>query len=66
MSNMTTADRVWPQTLSGVQARKFLGMSQSTFYTLKAAGKLPAPVSIGMTRLKWRLEDLKKYVESLK
>src|SRR5262245_46100452 len=55
-----------PLLLSQPQAIEYLGVSRPTFYRLKSAGKLPKPVQVEGSGLRYRRADLEKYVERLK
>jgi predicted DNA-binding transcriptional regulator AlpA len=57
-----------PLLLSQPAAQRYLGISRSAWYRLRAAGKLPAPVSVpgAGTGPMWRRRDLEKFVERLR
>jgi excisionase family DNA binding protein len=67
VSNQAGADRKPPPPIAlspllvpAAEAARLLGISKATFYRLKAAGKLPAPVKLG--RILWRVDDLRLFV----
>lgn len=53
-----------PLTLSAVKAAAYIGVGPTTFYKLKAMGKV-RPVLLGGTKV-YRRKDLDRYVDSLK
>jgi predicted DNA-binding transcriptional regulator AlpA len=48
---------VEPLLLAAAEAARLCGVSEASWYRLKAAGKLPAPVKLG-GRVLWRREEL--------
>jgi excisionase family DNA binding protein len=52
--------------LSQSEAWAYLGLARSSWYRLRAAGKLPAPVSVYGTGPRWRRADLDAWVAKLK
>ena len=55
-----------PLLLGQRAAWEFVGVSRSEWFRLKAADKLPAPVSLDGSRPMWRRADLERYVERLR
>jgi prophage regulatory protein len=52
---------VEPLLVPADQAAQLCGISEATWYRLKAADKLPVPVKLG-GRVLWRVEDVKLFV----
>jgi predicted DNA-binding transcriptional regulator AlpA len=52
--------------LSQGEAWRYLGLARSSWYRLRAAGKLPSPVSVYGTGPRWRRADLDAWVARLK
>jgi predicted DNA-binding transcriptional regulator AlpA len=50
-----------PLLLPAGDAARLCGISEVTWYRLKAAGKLPQPVRLG-GRVLWRLEELRDWI----
>jgi prophage regulatory protein len=44
---------------------KLLGLSKTTIYVYKAAGHFPEPVKIGAASVRWRMEDIQAWQNSL-
>jgi predicted DNA-binding transcriptional regulator AlpA len=42
------------------EAARLCGISEASWYRLKSAGKLPAPVKLG-GRVLWRVEELRRW-----
>jgi predicted DNA-binding transcriptional regulator AlpA len=57
-----------PLLLDQPAAIEFLGLSRSGWFRLKAAGRLPRPVSVPGAGVgqHWRRRDLERFVEGLK
>src|SRR4051812_40590779 len=55
------AAAVEPLLVPAAEAAKLCGISEATWYRLKAAGKTPAPLKLG--RVLYRLADLRLWVE---
>src|SRR5262249_28098800 len=43
-----------------------VGMSRATFKRLESQGRTPPPVMVGTSQPRYRVEDLRRWVESLK
>lgn len=46
-------------------AWEFVGLSRATWFRLRSAGKIPEPVRIAGSSLRWRRSDLEKWVAGL-
>lgn len=57
---------VVPLLLSQPAAIKYVGLSRATFFRLRSAGRLPAPVDIEGAGVTYRRSDLEKFVERLR
>jgi len=49
-----------PLLVPAAKAARLCGVSEASWYRLKAAGKLPAPVRLG-GRVLWRVEELRRW-----
>jgi excisionase family DNA binding protein len=47
--------------LDAVSVAEMLNISRTTFYALKAAGRLPKPIRLGRC-VRWRIEEIKEWV----
>lgn len=54
------------QTFDQPGAIAYSGLPRSTWFRLRSAGKLPAPVEVEGTGPRWRRSDLDKWLERLK
>ncbi len=55
-----------PLLLDQEGAWSLLGLSRTTFFALKSAGKLPAPVELPAGGIMYRRADLERWAEKLK
>ena len=46
------------------QVEAFCGLSKSSLYRLMALGQFPRPVRIGQRAVRWREEDLAKWLQA--
>ena len=53
------AAAVEPLLVPAPEAARLCGISEATWYRLKAAGKLPLPLRLG--RVLWRVEELRRW-----
>ena len=55
-----------PQLLTQDAAWKYLGVSRTRWFQLKAADQLPRPVTVAGSRQRWRRSDLDRYIKRLR
>lgn len=60
--NMVFAHPVEPLLLRAKEAAHLCGLSVSTWYEFRSAGRIPPSIKIGKARL-WRLDVLRRWVE---
>lgn len=55
-----------PQLLDQSEAARYCGLARSSWFRLRSEGKLPPPVAVAGTGLKWRRRDLDEWLARLK
>jgi predicted DNA-binding transcriptional regulator AlpA len=55
------ATAIEPLLMPAAEAARLCGISEASWYRLKSAGMLPAPVKLG-GRVLWRIEDLRLWI----
>lgn len=51
--------------LSAIEAAQTLGISERLFHELRHTDRFPAPVRLSERCVRWRHDDLAKYIEAL-
>lgn len=51
--------------LSAIEAAQTLGISERLFHELRHTDRFPAPVLLSERCVRWRHDDLAKYIEAL-
>jgi len=57
---------VAPQMLDQCEAHRYCGLSRSTWFKLRSADRLPQPVHVEGSGLRWRKSDLDRWMGTLK
>jgi predicted DNA-binding transcriptional regulator AlpA len=52
--------------LKAIDVATSLGISQRQLWRLRATGELPAPVRVGRRCIRWRVEDITRFIDRLK
>ncbi|QNN24941.1 helix-turn-helix domain-containing protein [Planctomycetales bacterium ZRK34] len=59
---MTTADTtIAPLLVTAEEAARLCGVSRATWFKMRAADRVPAPVHLGGS-VRWRTDDLRRWV----
>jgi predicted DNA-binding transcriptional regulator AlpA len=64
MRTSSTAEDVGKLALAAVDAAAVLGISRAQFWKLHSSGRLPAPVYLGTKAPRWRLDELRRWLDA--
>ena len=66
MSILHAEPRIKPDLMTSQQVANRLAVSIRTLWRMVQAGKVPQPVRYNRKLVRWKAEDLARYIESLK